>query len=405
VILDLRTMYIVASLTSLALGFIQLGAFYIRRLERWSVFSGLSNVAVGIGMLGTAFRSAAPDFVAVDVANFVTLLSYLLLVAAVRTFSGRRNPWWIYAFVTIGMTAFFEFILNGPTDYVLRIAAGSALSASLDAVVAQEGLYIGRHQHLTSASIMVGLFSFTALLFAVRVALALTGNLNGTSIVQNSAGLYQWMAVSGAVLITLRTIILMLMAAERSQNQLLRAARRDPLTGAYNRVGLQSSFDRLITTRRQKHGTMVSVLAIDIDHFKGVNDTYGHTAGDEVLRVFATSAKTQLRHTDILARQGGDEFVVILPHTRLDDAVMLAERIREAFAQATPDFPDLAIQPTLSIGAAEGDAIAIGFDAILRQADDALYRSKRQGKNQVSTHGLTTSLVQERQACAGATQS
>jgi hypothetical protein len=160
VILDLRTIYIVASLTSLVLGFIQLGAVYIRRLERWSVFSGLSNVAVGIGMLGTAFRGVATDFVAVDLANFVTLLSYLLLVAAVRSFSGRRNPWWIYALVVAGMTGTFEFILNGPTDYVLRVAVGSMLSASLDLVVAREGLYIQRRQQLTSASIMVGLFLF-----------------------------------------------------------------------------------------------------------------------------------------------------------------------------------------------------------------------------------------------------
>jgi diguanylate cyclase (GGDEF)-like protein len=230
-------------------------------------------------------------------------------------------------------------------------------------------------------------------MFAVRAVLALTGNLNGTSISQNSAGPYQWMAVTGAVLITLRTIILMLMAAERSQNQLMAVARRDPLTGAFNRIGLQSSFDRLITTRRPKHGTMVSVLAIDIDHFKGVNDTHGHTAGDEVLRIFAIAAKTQLRHTDILARQGGDEFVVILPQTQLDDAVILAERIREAFTQAILALPELQVRPTLSIGAAEGDAIAIGFDAILRQADDALYRSKRQGRNRVSAHGLVASLA------------
>jgi diguanylate cyclase (GGDEF)-like protein len=291
------------------------------------------------------------------------------------------------------MTATFELILNGPTDYGLRIAAGSALSASLDLLVAREGLYLYRRQQLTSASIMVGLFSFTALMFAVRVVLALTGHLNGTSILQNGAGLYQWMVVSGAALITLRTIILMLMAAERSQNQLIAAARRDPLTGAFNRIGLQSSFERLMTTRRQKHGTIVSLLAIDIDHFKSVNDTYGHTAGDAVLRVFAAVAKMQLRHTDILARQGGDEFVVILPHTRLDDAVMRAERIRDAFALAALDFPDVTIQPTLSIGAAEGDAIAMGFDAILRQADDALYRAKRQGRNRVSAHSLTAAFA------------
>jgi diguanylate cyclase (GGDEF)-like protein len=398
-------MYIVASLTSLALGFIQLGAFYIRRLERWSVFAGLSNVAVGIGMLGTAFRGVAYDFVSVDLANFGMMLSYLLLVASVRSFSGRRNPLWIYAIVAVGMTAMFELMLNRPADYVFRVAAISILSASLDVVIAREGLYLRRYQQLTSASIMVGLFTFTALMFALRAVLALAGTLSGASILQDSTRLHQWMLVSGAVLITLRTIILMLMAAERSQNQLIAVARRDPLTGAFNRIGLQSSFDRLMTTRRPKHDTTISVLAIDIDHFKEVNDTYGHTAGDEVLRAFATVAKAQLRHTDILARQGGDEFVVILPQTRLDDAMTLAERIRDAFAGAALGLPELQARPTLSVGAAEGDGNATRFDVILEWADDALYRSKRQGRNRVSAHRLTTSFAQEGQACAEAPQS
>jgi len=95
---------------------------------------------------------------------------------------------------------------------------------------------------------------------------------------------------------------------------------------------------------------------------------------------------------------------VILPQTTLGDAVMLAERIRQAFARAVPPFPESTIALTLSVGAAADDAIAIGFDAILRQADDALYRSKRQGRNQVTAYTPADSLAQERQACADATQ-
>lgn len=133
---------------------------------------------------------------------------------------------------------------------------------------------------------------------------------------------------------------------------------------------------------------LVSLIVIDLDHFKAINDTHGHTMGDDVLRLFATTARDDLRTGDTLARYGGDEFVAMLPHTGGDEALALAERIRVAFANATGALVALAVQPTLSVGIATGSLADDTLDTILQRADEALYRSKREGRNRVRVAAL-----------------
>ena len=154
----------------------------------------------------------------------------------------------------------------------------------------------------------------------------------------------------------------------------------DPLTGAKNRRGLEAALERAVHDAR-RHGTSVSAVAIDIDHFKFYNDTYGHPAGDSVIVAVATIVQRTLRPTDLGARVGGEEFTVLLPDTDRAGAEAAAERIRRAIAHARWQH----VPVTASLGCATWTP-AGGHPPVelLADADRALYQSKRDGRNRVT---------------------
>jgi diguanylate cyclase (GGDEF)-like protein len=160
---------------------------------------------------------------------------------------------------------------------------------------------------------------------------------------------------------------------------------RDPLTGAQNRAAFDEALQRDVELARRQ-GTSVSVLVIDIDHFKQVNDTYGHRFGDDVLRAVAHAVGDTIRRSDVLYRYGGEEFVVLASHTTLTGARQLAERIRGNVAGiATVGGRELRV--TVSVGAAQLRA-GESAEALFVRADQALYRAKESGRNRVETAEL-----------------
>jgi diguanylate cyclase (GGDEF)-like protein len=388
VILDIRTLYVVTAISCLVLGALQLVAYCTQRFERWPAWWGLSNVLLGFGTLGVALRGWAPDFVTVQLANVVTAVAFLLLLVSVRAFAQRPLPWWVVTSVVLSQVLLVA-LWSSPADFRARIAFESTIAALFDSAIVVEGVRLARRNRLKSAWLLAGCFGATALLFAIRTVMTLRGAIGGTTLFSTPTATYQWMAATSEVFITLRGFTLLLMAAERSHQLLADHAQRDPLTGALNRSGLHLSYERLAAARRavrQDDDVMlgvVSLIVIDLDHFKTINDTHGHAMGDDVLRLFAAIASADLRTGDTLARYGGDEFVVLLPHTAGGEALAIAERIRVAFANATGSLGALAVQPTLSIGIAAGSLADDTLDTILPRADEALYRSKREGRNRV----------------------
>lgn len=164
----------------------------------------------------------------------------------------------------------------------------------------------------------------------------------------------------------------------------LQMAVTDPLTGLHNRRYLESHLGGLIDEAADSDKRL-ALMILDIDHFKSVNDTFGHDAGDEVLKRFADRVKTVIRGVDVLCRLGGEEFVIVMPDTGLDVAGRVAERVRETVgAELFPiDKGARHISVTVSIGLAERRN-GREADALLRRADRALYRAKQSGRNQVS---------------------
>jgi two-component system, cell cycle response regulator len=159
----------------------------------------------------------------------------------------------------------------------------------------------------------------------------------------------------------------------------------DPLTGLFNRRYMESHVGTLID-RSAARGKSLSVLILDVDYFKSINDSYGHDAGDDVLREFAERLKASIRGIDLACRYGGEEFVVVMPDTDLGIAAMVAERIRRRIAGEP--FPieggKRTIEVTISVGIAARMGAQDNAALMLKRADEALYRAKRDGRNRVA---------------------
>ena len=174
--------------------------------------------------------------------------------------------------------------------------------------------------------------------------------------------------------------VIFMLVSERTVTAHRTAASTDPLTGMLNRRGFSEACGRVIE-REAKAGRPVTVMIFDIDHFKSINDRFGHPAGDEMLKLFSTVVVSNLRITDLSGRIGGEEFAALLPCS-LEEGVLVAERVREAFETSGVVVDEGPVDTTVSIGVAGGPA-GTELEVLLASADTALYQAKRGGRNRV----------------------
>lgn len=163
---------------------------------------------------------------------------------------------------------------------------------------------------------------------------------------------------------------------------LVEAGTRDPLTGLANRGAIMRELENRFGLSR-RYGRPMGLVIVDLDHFKIVNDTRGHAAGDEVLRAFAATVAAQLREPDLAGRIGGEEFLLLLPETDLEGAAVVAERLRLAVASMVPGGAAQGLACTCSLGAAQAEGRDKSAGEVLARADAALYRAKGSGRNRV----------------------
>lgn len=166
------------------------------------------------------------------------------------------------------------------------------------------------------------------------------------------------------------------------ERQLMNLALFDSLTGALNRPAFYQQAEKEFA-RSQRYYRPLSVIMLDIDHFKQVNDRYGHQAGDQVLQIFAEACQEIIRSTDLMGRVGGEEFAILLPDTPSKAACHLAERLRQRITKYPYLAGDMLIEVTASLGVAELQPSDTNFKALLQRADEALYHAKHGGRNQV----------------------
>ncbi len=172
------------------------------------------------------------------------------------------------------------------------------------------------------------------------------------------------------------------MAKERTEYRHRTAAMVDPLTGIANRRAFLIDAGELV--RKIVAGVRpVAVLVIDLDHFKSINDRFGHAVGDRVLQIFATTTTGVMRQVDLLGRLGGEEFAAVLCDLSFEKVTAVAEHIRRAFAEATRTVDGCPVAATLSIGIVLHQGAPVDVLDLLVQADHELYRAKERGRNRV----------------------
>ncbi|MFN3598269.1 MAG: diguanylate cyclase [Aquificaceae bacterium] len=174
---------------------------------------------------------------------------------------------------------------------------------------------------------------------------------------------------------------------QEKKKELEQMAYYDPLTGLPNR---RFFFDhaRILFENSKRYGTDLSVLIMDLDYFKRINDTYGHDAGDLILKSFADVIRKNTRHSDLPARFGGEEFVLLMPNTSLQQAKIVAEKIRLSFQNSHVVYKEEKIGTTLSGGLASFTSKVESIDDLIKMADEALYRAKELGRNRVEAYEL-----------------
>ncbi|MEJ2451598.1 MAG: GGDEF domain-containing protein [Gammaproteobacteria bacterium] len=262
---------------------------------------------------------------------------------------------------------------------LLRAVGNAVLIAGLSGLIARD-LLVSSGSVRPAVRATGWIYALNALIFLIRATYIHTDihgidplNPSGISIFM----LLWWLCMTIAV-----TLGMVLMTSERLQAELDIQANLDPLTGAHNRRAFSLLADKEIL-RARRHNRPLSVLLMDLDNFKRINDHLGHEAGDTLLCLFVSSVQRMLRGEDMFCRFGGEEFVAMMPDTPAELAYQVSERLRKSFmseATSIAAFSSLSLPITVSIGVAElqrGEDI----DALLRRADTALYQAKDKGRN------------------------
>lgn len=379
--LDLRTLYFTVACILLCLGGLLLGKAFARGRDAWVLWCGASNLLLGAGFAANASLEWAPKFVTIICANGLTIAGFLTSVISARALAERSTPFFIWLCLLV--FAFCSALLLGDAEgaYGARVGFMSLVFAACEFFVAYVGLSLARNEHLKTAWALGALFATTGLVFLARSYFALSGALDS-----NPSG-HISLAIIAVIVVSLRPMSMLIVGNERHQQNWQRLALHDPLTGALNRTGLMEMAQRRKRDGAKTDSLSACALLIDVDRFKAVNDSEGHDAGDALLCLVTDIIQSEIRKTDLISRQGGDEFVVLLQGADLEAAFLVAERIRSRFQEAA-QLRHRRIEPTLSIGVAMAPDTLTDLTTLLSQADQALYMSKRAGRNTVSRFSI-----------------
>jgi diguanylate cyclase (GGDEF)-like protein len=292
----------------------------------------------------------------------------------------RRRPLLLPVLLALGFWLALCLLPSFVDSLAYRVVVSSLLASALLAMTAFE-FWRGRGERLLSRWPVIVLFATLSLVFASRGVLVnlLPFPFGALPAQPTAVAAFNMIVFLHALVLT---VLLVALTKERLELHQRNKAQTDPLTGALNRRALMALGERMLL-RHAYENSPLCLLFLDLDHFKALNDRFGHSGGDDVLTKFVAVVHNSLRPTDFLFRLGGEEFCCLLPHTSADQAQRAAERIRQQVENTTVDVAGTAVRTTVSLGIASTEVFGYDLDMLMRRADLGVYAAKRQGRNQV----------------------
>jgi diguanylate cyclase (GGDEF)-like protein len=395
--LDVNTLFLVTIYVEAILGLLLLFAWVqnssIYGVAWWGAAHLLRAASITLfGMYGEI-----PDILSIDLSNAILVGSFAVTWTGARVFDGRKpEPVGLVAGAVLWLLASRMAPFSDAME--LRALLSAGIIAAYIWLAAAE-FWRGREEPLVSRLPAIFMLFAHGALFLLRTPLAMMLPWSPS----NQAFGSVWLTVlsSEALLFTISIAFIMLaMAKERTEQSHKTAALIDPLTGIANRRGFLAQSER--ASRRQlEHPQTVAVLLMDLDHFKSINDRFGHAVGDRVLRVFADVVAQTVRPSDFVGRIGGEEFAAVLCNIGRERAMAICERIRAGFAEASVKVDGHADRATVSIGLVLSGARDLDIPDLLAQADAALYEAKARGRNRVEVASADLPLIRGAPALGG----
>src|SRR4051794_27172348 len=390
---DTSTLYLVATMVAAMLG--AMLVFFgkqenIPALKWWGTAYLLGSASVALWTVAGSILGEALSL-ALTAVGFIACG---MVWNASRVFHGRKPN---LPGLVLGALVWVATIMTlAPQDAALRLTIGAAIVAIYAALTASE-LWTERRRSMQRRwpAIAVPVLHGCVLMLPI-----LLGDLLRPHDENFAHSIWVTVFAVELVLYAIGTVfVIFMLVSDRVVAVHKTAASMDPLTGLFNRRGFAEACSRVIE-REANAGRPVTVMIFDIDHFKGINDRFGHPAGDEILKLFSAVVVNNLRLSDLSGRIGGEEFAALLP-CALEEGVLVAERVPEAFESSGITCEGGAVDTTVSTGVAGGPA-GTELEVLLAAADTALYQAKRSGRNRVeAAEELPLSLEHWRRKTAG----
>ena len=390
---DTSTLYLIATMLAAMLGsmLVLFGKQEnIAALKWWGAAYLIGSAAVAIW---TIFGDTLGPMTSLALTS-IGFFACGMVWNASRVFHGRKLLWpglvlgplvWIATMMTLA-----------PRDASIRLSMGAAIVAIYAALTASE-LWSERRRDMQRRwpTVAIPVLHGFVLMLPILIGVFMRPyDANFSSSI--------WVTIFSVelVLYAICTVfVIFMLVSDRTVAAHKSAASTDPLTGLFNRRGFAEACSRVID-REAIAGRPVTVMIFDIDHFKSINDRFGHPAGDEILKLFAVVIASNLRLSDLSGRIGGEEFAALLPCS-LEEGVIVADRMRHVFENSNIVCDEGPVETTVSIGVAGGPA-GTELEVLLAAADTALYQAKRSGRNRVeAAEELPLSLESWRRKSAG----